>query len=184
MMTITEQNKVYEALPKDIRKKYDIKPFSDFSQYKRIDKDGYAYYPEINGIVVDDSILVNWDTGEGLQKVDIKNPEHLTELLERGRRRINAKLYIIIKPSKDPSRIASVNVWHKDPVKERMDTGEFISYKTIPYDGSVICYLPGTYESESEQAVLKYIATTVRYMPITVFAWLGRNSDEWEDDCI
>lgn len=93
----------------------------------------YRSYPEIPGILVG-SKFVTWETGsEDVCEVDVKNPEHMEEIIRRGSRLQFDNIVGIAGKDKDGKLTLEL-----EPV-EFVDK-EFAG--VVPVDGTVIYYDP------------------------------------------
>lgn len=151
-------------------------PAFDYSGYQCIHKDGYDYYPELHTIIVDDTIEVMWETGKpGLCEVDLENPKHLKELLDRGRVQMEPGFVGTIRPNgKDPSKMScSIGF-----------TEQNAPYKRIPVDGTWLYYLPEEYDLKGDlllQTLAKCLFIGRRYDLVEVVPY---KNNIWGGSCI
>lgn len=176
-MTIKEQNELFESLPAGLAEQYGFGGGFDYSRYIAVRGDGYVYYPEINTIVVDDAVGVEWETdGADICEVDLGNAEHLEVLLSRARQRMDAGMAGIICPGV------------KHPMMCRMRRGAVAGpYKSIPVDGAHIYYLPGEFDLEHDKG-LRTLAECLfiarRYSPVQIVPYKDVEPEEWGGNCI
>lgn len=147
-MTYQEYTQLLSQLPEDLRKEYGFnKPF-DYSPYKCIHTDEYDYYPELNCCIID-NVPIAWEKTAN-QYINLKNPEHLTEL----KRRIAAKsktTHFIISPDTLTGRI-SFQGQHNDE-----HLSQFIKKKnlqTITYHGITMHYDPNRIDLSNDKTTL------------------------------
>lgn len=92
-MTYQEYTQLLSQLPEDLRKEYGFNEPFDYSPYKCIHTDEYDYYPELNCCIID-NVPIAWEKTAN-QYINLKNPEHLTELKRRVANKIIIKDYIV-----------------------------------------------------------------------------------------
>lgn len=173
MMTMKQQHEYLEKLPQELREKYGFRDWFDFSKYECIHKNGFDYYPELDVIIVN-NIPVHWQTGkEDLCEIDLDNPKHLKQLVERVRYRFYPNLVGVIYKNRK-GRLTCILQTEK-PLN--------MPHK-IPVDGTYVYYRPADIDVENDSN-MKLLAECMfiakRYDTFQIFPYKDEEPEFWGD---
>lgn len=176
-MTREAVNKYMKIVAGYAREHYGLKALSDLSKesYELINdgNETYAYYPNIPGVLIG-SKFVTWETGrDDLCEVDIHDPEHLAEIIRRGKRLQYDNI------------VGVLNVSRKGEMTIDLVLPEYVKPEysaSVSVDNTVIHYNPNDIDLESNphhKVIAKALFLAKRYNREYIIPYVDREPEEW-----
>lgn len=176
MMTMEKQYELFSQLPKEIHDSYGFQPPFDYSKYECVHMDGFDYYPELHCIVMD-GINAEWEVGkDDIQSVDINNPKHLNEIMDRIRARFLPDMYGIIREYK--GRMNCQIRWGEPNHSD---------WPSILADGARLYYKPDEFDLANNQnmnLLARCLFVGKKYNQVQIVPYKDLPPNEWGGNCI